>query len=128
MGRGTEEYAAFPEHMKLLLVCVNETYERIGAYHAARYSWLIKPEKAQQATYVMAVFWGVIVGVFEADKWLPAKETHFSDLPPRHGNWENQGGRFGFVGHPAPDAEQLYRGKRVPRNWRFRGPIRYVNF
>ena len=31
--------------MKLLLVCVNKTYESIGAYHAARYSWAIKPEK-----------------------------------------------------------------------------------
>jgi hypothetical protein len=130
MGKGTEELAVFPEHMKLLLVCVNKTYKSIGAYHAARYSWPIKPEKAQQAAYVMAVFRGDIVGVFEADRWLPAKAVNFPDLPPGHGNWHKQGKRFGFVGHPASkDIEQLYRDKRVPKDCRFRGnPIRYVNF
>ena len=130
MGKGTEEVAVFPEHMKLLLVCVNQTYELIGAYHAARYSWLVKPEKAQQVAYVMAVFRGVIVGVFKADKWLPAEEANFPDLPPGHGNWDMQERRFGFVGHPASkDIEQLYVDKGVPKDFGFRGnPIRYVNF
>lgn len=130
MGNGAEEVAVFPEHLKLLLVCVNRTYETIGAYHAARYSWSIRPEKAQDAAYVMAVFRGRIVGVFEVEKWLPANAVNFPDLPPGHGNWDMQKKRFGFVGHPAPeDIEQLYLDKSVPEEWGFGGnPIRYVNF
>lgn len=130
MGKGTEELAVFPEHMKLLLVCVNKVYKSMDTYHAARYSWPIKPKKAQQAAYVMAVFRGIIVGVFEADEWLPAEEAHFRDLPPGHGNWSQQKGRFGFVGRSASkDIEQLYRDKGVPKQWGFTGnSIRYVNF
>ena len=130
MGKGMEEVAVFPEHMKLLLVCVNKTYESIGAYHAARYSWKINPAKAQEAQYVMAVSMGVIVGVFEADEWFPALKTHFPDLPSGQGNWHRQGKRFGFVGRPAPrDIEQRYLDKSVPKDWGFRGnPIRYVHY
>jgi len=130
MARGPKEFAVFPEQMKLVLVCVNKAYGKMDTYDAARYSWLIKPEKAGQVKYVMAVFRGVIVGVYEADEWLPAKEVHFSDLPPGHGNWQKQEKRFGFVGRPAPkDIEQLYSDKRVTKKWGFtRNSIRYVNF
>jgi hypothetical protein len=130
MGKGTEEYAAFPERTKVLLVCVNKTHESVGTYDAARYSWKISPAKAEQAEYVLAVSKGLIVGVFEADKWLPARKAHFPDIPPEHANWHKQAKRFGFVGRSAPkDIEQLYSGKCVPKYLGFRGnPIRYVNF
>jgi len=130
MARGLEEIAVFPEQEKLLLVCVNKTYKKMDTYHAARYSWPVKPEKARQVKYVMAVFRGVIVGVYEADDWLPAKEVHFSDLPREDCNWHKQEKRFGFVGRPAPkEIEQLYCEKRVPKKWGFtRKSIRCVNF
>jgi hypothetical protein len=130
MAEGNEEHAAFPEHMKVLLVCVNKTHESVGAYDAARYSWKITPAKAEQAKYVMAVSKGRIVGVFEADEWLPARKANFPEIPPEHANWHKQDKRFGFVGHLAPkDIDQFYRGKRVPKDLGFRGnPIRYVNF
>ena len=130
MARSPKEVAVFPEQEKLLLVCVNKVYKTINMYDAVRYSWPVKPEKAQQAKFVMAVFRGVIVGVFEADEWRSAKEVNFPNLPPEHGNWQNQEAKFGFVGRPAPkDIEQLYRDKGVPKQWRFTGnSIRYVNF
>ncbi len=130
MGKGTEELAAFPEHMKILLVCVNETYKLIGAYDAARYSWKINPAKAEQAEYVMAVSNGVIVGVFEAKKWLPAQKSNFQEISEEHGNWKHQDDRFGFVGRSASNNFGLLCiDKRVPPKWRFNGnPIRYVNF
>jgi hypothetical protein len=130
MAQSPKEVAVFPEQMKLLLVCVNKVYKTMATYDAARYSWPVKPEKAQLAKYVMAVFRGVIVGVFEADEWLPANEVNFSDLPSGHGNWQKQEAKFGFVGHPAPkDIEQLYRDKGVPKQWKFTGnSLRYVNF
>jgi hypothetical protein len=130
MGKGTEEYAAFPECTKVLLVCVNKTHESVGTYNAARYSWQISPARAEKAEYVMAVSKGLIVGVFEADEWLPAKKAHFPDIPLEHANWHKQAKRFGFVGRSATkNIEQLYSGKRVPKDLGFRGnPIRYVNF
>jgi hypothetical protein len=78
----------------------------------------------------MAVSKGVIVGVFEADEWFPAKKAHFADIPPEQANWNKQRGRSGFVGRPASkDIEHHYCGKRVPKDCGFRGnPIRYVNF
>ena len=129
-GNGNEELAVFPEGMRVLLVCVNKTYRKMDLYHAARYSWPIRPEKARQAEYVMAVFEGTIVGVFKAEEWLPAKKDNFPGLPPGHGNWDKQKGRFGFVGcRASKDIEQPYLNKGVPKEWRFRGiPVRYVNF
>jgi hypothetical protein len=139
MGKGTEELAAFPEHMKLLLLCINKTHdisnktdESISTLDATRYSWKINPAKAEQAKYVMAVSMGIIVGVFEveAKKWLPANKSNFQDISDKHGNWEHQDDRFGFVGRSAlNNVSQPYIDKRVPPKWGFRGnPIRYVNF
>jgi hypothetical protein len=130
MGNGTKEVAEFPEHTKLLLICINQTYEKWGPYTAARYSWKITPEKAEQAEYMLAVFRGTIVGVFKAVKWLPATKGNFPDIPDEHGNWKKQSDRFGFRGSEAPkDVETCYIWKHVPPEWGFKGnPIRYVNF
>jgi hypothetical protein len=130
MARSPKEVAVFPEQEKILLVCVNKVYKTINMYDAVRYSWPVKPEKAQEAKYVMAVFRGVIVGVFEADEWFPALKIHFPHLSPEHANWHKQEGRFGFIGSSASkDVELLYLDKYVPKQWRFTGnSIRYVNF
>jgi len=130
MGKGTEEEAVFPEHIKLLLVCINKTHEPICIYDRARYSWKINPAKAREAEYILAVERRVIIGVFEADEWFPALKIHFPHLPPEHANWHKQEGRFGFIGSSASkDVELLYLDKCVPKQWRFTGnSIRYVNF
>jgi len=131
MGKGTEELAEFPRHRKFLLICINRTCTKWGPYIAVRYSWKIDPIKAAQAELVLAVVRGKIVGVYEADKWLAATRENFSgDIPPEQGNWDEQGGRFGFRGHEAPsDIKSQFVEKRVPSRWGFKGnPIRYVNF
>ena len=129
MCSGTEDLAVFPKHMKMLLVCVNRTYEAEGIYDAARYSWKILLAKAEQAEYVLAVAYGVIVGVFDANEWLPATKSNFPAVSDKHGNWECQSGRFGFVGHSASNDVAVLVGKRVPAEWGFGGnPVRYVNY
>jgi hypothetical protein len=131
MDKGAEEVAAFPKHTKLLLICVNETYRpgSLELYDAVRYSWKISRPKAEQAQYVMAVWRGTIVGVYEPEEWLPAEKANFPNIPDEHGNWTQQDGRSGFLGVAAPhEVQGLYRGKLVPTEWRHRGnPIRYVN-
>jgi len=131
MGKKANEFAEFPEHIKLLLICINRTYEKWGPWIAVRYSWKLAPERAEQSEYVLAVFRGIIVGVFKAEKWLPAtKKNFFPGIPDEHGNWNKQAGRFGFHGCEAPeDVKTRYIGKSVPPKWKFRGnPIQYVNY
>jgi hypothetical protein len=130
MGRGAQDFAVFPENTKVLLVCINKTAKgTVSTYDVARYSWKINPTKAKQAKYVMAVSKGIIVGVYEADDWLPATKAHFADIPSEHANWDRQKNRFGFVGGPASKDASFYIDKCVAAKWRFRGnPIRYVNF
>jgi uncharacterized protein len=131
MGKRTDEFAEFPEHTKLLLICINRTYEKWGPCIAVRYSWKVDPIKAAHAELVLAVFRGKIVGVYEADGWLAATKENFSPgIPDEHGNWNKQAGRFGFHGCEAPeDVKTRYIGKSIPPKWKFRGnPIRHVNF
>jgi len=128
MCGGTEDVAVFPEHMKMLLVCVNRTYEAEGVYDAARYSWKISLTKAEQAKYVLAVAHGVIIGVFDANEWRTATKLNFPTISDEHGNWERQSGRLGFVGRSASNDVSQLIGKCVPAKWGFRGnPVRYVN-
>jgi hypothetical protein len=130
MGKGMGALAEFPEHAKFLLICINRTYEKWGVSIAVRYSWKVAPERAEQAEYVVAVFRGTIVGVFRADKWLPATKANFPDIPDEYGNWKKQADRFGFRGSEAPnDIKAQYMGKAIPSKWGFKGnPIRYINF
>ena len=124
--------ASFPAGAKLLLIIINKTLENPGLAlkDAVRYSWKISRLRAEPAEYVLAVAYGLIVGVFEADEWLPANQKNFPDIPASHGNWERQDGRSGFQGREAPDnVRKLYVNKRVPKRLRKRGaagPIRYL--
>ena len=130
MGRGAVELADFPEHIRLLLICVNKILKSLGAFDAVRYSWKITPERAEKAELVVAVSRSIIVGVFRAYEWLPATKANFPDIQDEHGNWMKQSGRFGFHGSDAPsNIKAQYIGKRIPPKWDFKGnPIRYVNF
>ena len=72
---------------------------------------------------VLATVQGLIVGAFVAADWLPATSEYFPDR-------EEAPGRYGFVGHEAPDElTQRYVGKRVPDHYRKPGaanPIKYT--
>jgi hypothetical protein len=112
------EEASFPDDAKLLLIIVNKTIEDpvLTLKDAVRYSWRISRARAERAEYVLAVAYGLIVGVFEADEWLPANEKNFAEIPAIHGNWEHQDGRSGFRGREAPDnVRKLYVNKGVPK-------------
>jgi uncharacterized protein len=127
------EEAVFPDGERLLLICINRTIEiedeAYSLYDKVRYSWKVSPTRAEQANYVLAVAHGLIIGVFEADEWLPATKENFGgEIPGRYGNWENQNGRSGFRGREASDGvKKRYLHKRVPDELRGHGgPIRYL--
>jgi hypothetical protein len=109
---------------KVMLITVNWSAEERELYEAVRYAWAISVERAREQEFVLAVRRGLIIGVFEAQEWLPATTVNF----PMYGNRE---GRFGFVGRQAPpQVWSLYAQKRVPAQYRKRGaasPIRYIS-
>ena len=119
-----ERYAAEEAKLvhRVLMININQTAAEHDVYEAVRFAWKINPEKAERAELTLAVHQGLIVGVFVADRWLPATTENF---PGR----EAVPGRFGFVGSEAPtNLAELYRRKRVPDEFRKHGsanPIRY---
>lgn len=122
--------ADIPNGAKLLLICVNRTIEdeSLKLYDKVRYSWKLSVERADRRL-VLAVAFGVIVGVFEVDEWLRATKDNFHDeIPEHHANWGHQAGRFGFRGREASDdVSSLYLYKRVPDELRNHGAaFRYV--
>lgn len=115
------ETAVFEE--PAILININRSAEKTSLYEATRYAWKLSPKKARRAKYVMAVSQGVIKAVFIATDWLPAEQEHF---PGR----ESSPGRYGFVGHEAPeDVQRKYIRKRLPDDYRKKGasnPIKYT--
>jgi uncharacterized protein len=128
-------YARIPDGKRLMLISINRTIVIEDAEYSlsdrVRYSWVIAPTRANRADYVLAVAYGVIVGVFgiEGD-WMPATKRNFPEIPGRYGNWERQKGRWGFRARQAPPSvEEIYLHKRVPDELRNHGaPIRYLGF
>ena len=117
------KYDALPaifRHDVVLIDVYRSADDRI-LYDAVRYAWARVGRKAMQAKYALAVRKGLIIGVFEPERWMPATPANFPGMP------ETEPGRWAFVGREAPDEiKRLYIGKRAPE--RKRGeqrPTRY---
>lgn len=111
---------------KALVITVNRSVVELDSVYAAvHYAWKLDPSKAAAAELVLAVEQGLIIGVFVADEWLPATTQNFP------GTKEDRPGRWGFNGHPAPEAiAKQYLRRRLPESLRKRGaanPVRYVS-
>ncbi len=111
-------------HRALLINVRGSASERDSIYEAVRYAWKLDPKKARQAELVLAIDQGLVIGVFIADKWLAATVLNFP------GTAADRTGRWGFLGHEAPEAvANLYLRRRLPDHMRKRGaanPIRYA--
>jgi hypothetical protein len=119
-------------HHKLLLINVNRSCDdHAELLDAVRYAWKIDLKKATQADFVLAIQRGLIIGVFVAEKWLPATVQNFSALFGMREGYGPREGRYGFVGKEAPvEVRKLYCLKRLPDAERKKGaanPIHYWN-
>ncbi|MCQ2246644.1 MAG: endonuclease [Bacteroidaceae bacterium] len=57
-----------------------DEYKRPSLYEATRKSWVLKPERANKANLVLAVYRGVVRGVFKpTSKWYNAEEEGYSN-------------------------------------------------
>lgn len=117
------------------LVLINVNYlerrdDREAIYEQVRFAWRISKSNAEKADYVLAVVRGVVVGVFEVDKWMRATAQNF---PNRATATTEMPTRNGFVGRQAPDDvwERFVgiRGKRIEVDGmrHIQNPIRYWN-
>jgi len=112
---GTEKY---------ILINVNRSFpnER-NLYDATRFAWRINVNKARRAKAVIAVQQGLIIGVFEAEDWLPATRDNFPSMA------EDVQGRYGFRGKDVSEKYQDFLHKRIPDKYSRRGtrnPVRYT--
>lgn len=90
--------AEIPHALKVLAININRSWasdERCSIYEAVRGFWRIDLDRAREADVILAVRQGICVGVFQADRWLPADPAHFPSLE------EAIPGRSGFVGTKA---------------------------
>ncbi|KGN87591.1 LEM-3-like GIY-YIG domain-containing protein [Porphyromonas gulae] len=84
-------------------------------YQAARKSWKLSLSRANQTSYLLAVYRGIIEGVYEGS-WTLSSENN---------------GRIEFDGSSAPqDIQDYYIGKRLPDSCNIKGaqtPARYID-
>lgn len=123
-------FPSSPEH-RLVLININkldDRFDRRAIYNFVRYCWRISRSRAENAHYVLAVVRGVVVGAFEAERWMAATTENFPDILYADGSEAN---RFGFVGREAPkEIWDLYvgaRGKRIttPELKHVQNPVRF---
>ncbi len=121
-------YAAeplLPMH-RLLLISIGNTFYQEGksVYDAVRYAWVLNPDKARQAEFVLAHVQGLVKGVFKPTKWMEATPENFPGFDALNPD------RWGFEGKEADEPiRKEYMGKRLPDKYRARGaanPVRYV--
>ncbi len=108
---------------KVLMININQTaLESTSIYEAVRHAWKLNSKKAQLAQFVLAMQQGLVIGVFIAEKWLPANPENFPGK-------EERSGRYGFIGYESPDdIQKLYLRTRLPDYMRKRGaanPVKY---
>ncbi len=122
-------YAAEPFVPKhpLLLISIRNSYEEEekSVYEAVRYAWRLSPIRARKAKYVLAHVNGLVVGVFEPERWMEATKENFPALAA------TIPGRWGFEGKDADrEISEYYLRKRVPDQFRAKGaanPVRFIS-
>jgi hypothetical protein len=94
-------------------------------YEAARGVWNLSPEIARDYQYVLALWQGLIVEVYQADRWQAADPAHFKtrkDLEPEHFIPKPRKCCTEFEGSVAPESARLhYLGKSVRKHFDFGG-------
>lgn len=110
----------------LLLISIGKSFDQEGKsiLDAVRYAWVLNPDKARQAAFVLAHVQGLVKGVFKPIKWMKATRENFPGFEVIDPD------RWGFEGEEADEAiRSQYVGKRVPDKYRAKGaanPVRYL--
>jgi hypothetical protein len=94
---------------RVILFDVSHSVEDRPTIDAVRYAWRVALQRARKAEYVLAVRYGVIVGVYVPEDWLPATPENFPGFPLVEAK------KFGFRAKEAQDeVKAAYLQKRAP--------------
>jgi uncharacterized protein len=125
-------YRAKPARVRhpVLLVRINRLYDpdmRDDAlYEATRGVWRLNPARAAGAKYALATFQGIVLEVYQIERWHPAGSTKYRTRPRKD---VRRVGRWEFVGRLAPDAIRRRYVDHSVRHYLRRGlqsPVVYV--
>lgn len=115
----------------IMFIRINKRYRNdmspMELYEATRGYWRLKVENAKKVDYVLAVYDGMVLEVYEVADWFPALSTYMD----RQGNsnLEDLDGRYEFVGRIADDdIRKRYADKSVRDFFSFgeANPIKYI--
>lgn len=100
----------------MMLIRINQRYRNdmtpFELYEATRGYWTVNFERAKGINYVLSVYDGMVLEVYEVAEWLPALST-FMDRPGK-ANPKNVEKRYEFVGRIANDnIRELFVNKSV---------------
>lgn len=126
----------FNKH-KVVIIKIGKSLDKgLGLYDATRYAWSLDSQRASEADYVLSVgLGGVIMGIFEVEKWLLATPENFPKITEFHNSGHyrfdcSDSGRYGFIGYATTNTEiiNLYKNKKLPKKYIKKGssnPIQY---
>lgn len=105
----------------LVVIKINRSYHKNMSaeelYDYTRGIWRRKIESVREADYALSVVFGLVVEVYEIDRWVPATQASFKTRtcdPARAAN------RIAFVGRVADDdIRRKYVGKSVARLYEY---------
>lgn len=118
-------YAAMPLDsipLDCMIININNSYKIIrkgshliptvsDIYNATRGVWSMDIKKAMTKKYVLSVYKGLVIEVFEIEEWYPEKRG-YTPSSKKHGNAKRLG--CAFNGKVAPDAiRDLYINKSI---------------
>ena len=115
----------------LMLIRINQLYRNdmsdLELYEATRGYWRLSVENAKKVGYVLAVYDGLVVEVYEPSDWLPAGSTYMETRGEEEQDFLED--RYEFVGRIADeDVRDWYNGKNVADLFPNgdANPIRYI--
>lgn len=114
----------------VILIRINKLYHNdmtpYELYEATRAYWRVNLEQVKKAKYALAVYYGMVLEVYEIAEWFPAFSTMMNQ---RFDNPDELKNRFEFVGKIASDEiRNKYKDKSVSGIYSKgeQNPIRYI--
>lgn len=99
------------EDLKYCIIKINDYFlnERGSVYEAVRSAWRVKESRISKIKYVLASLNGVVLDVFEVERWYEA---------------EDRPGRYSFDGIQASEEKRkLFVNKRLPKHYMKKGMV-----
>lgn len=113
-------------HEGYVIININKQYKRgndyNAIYEATRQTWIIDKKKRDSLKYVLSVYRGLIVEVFEVESWYD-QERKSSEI---YSDSDKIKIGSAFKGHKAPnEIRKLYIDKQINHTRNYGNPIRY---